>query len=217
MEGFYEFRVMLYDENWNMILEEELLGITVESASGNLSEAWFYDVSYGYSIDHEDDHINVSVTVNNSGEWYGDVSVLAVVDGVALADVGGHLMVENSGIHTKTWSYDISDLANNSEVCITMSFSHGDGSGSEDHDAGCTTVVHETPSSEDCGVPAPTSIPMLVRSSADAMDLEVQWSFAHDLAGSDCIVTIEFDLDVTRDGAHLTTLGWAMPACRGWM
>ena len=204
-EGNYTVHAMLFGANdsWS-----DMVSFHVSGASDNLSEAWFYDVSYGYSIDHEDDQINVTVTVNNSGEWYGDVSVLAVVDGVALADVGGHLQVENSGIQTKTWFYDISDLANNSEVCITMSFSHGDGSGSEDLDAGCTTVVHETPPSEECGVPAPTSIPMLVRSSADAMDLEVQWSFAHDLAGSDCIVTIEFDVDVTRDGAHLTTLGW---------
>ena len=114
MEGFYE-RVILY-ENWNMILEEEF--ITVESAC-NLSEAWFKDVSYGYSID-EDDHINVSVTVNNSGNG---TEMLACRRGRRVAR-GRRWSAGRPGIHTKTWSYDISDLANNSEVCITMSFSH---------------------------------------------------------------------------------------------
>ena len=64
-------------------------------------------------------------TLNNSGDWVGNVSYAATYGGQALTDVNGHLLVEASGIYTGGMEVDITDLEMGSNLCFIFTYADG--------------------------------------------------------------------------------------------
>ena len=109
----------------------------------------FENVTYTVVLEQIDNaSVLLNVTVQNAGAWYGNVTWDVSYDGQNLSTTPYFLPVAGQGQVSYESAIPIAAMLNGSELCVLLTFTHGDNSGTVDPDASSclTTLVTVVPS-----------------------------------------------------------------------